>query len=143
MSVVFKSFSCMVIASMYEMIFLIFSDCSVSMKLVYFMIGSGVIKAGHEVSKVVSEKSPEESSEMTTFIFGCVFALVMDVIVGLQVTKYYPSTHMLSLRDRSRRLWAKFERRVLQIDYSSSSSTTTQFKDHRKGSMDAGDMSTC
>lgn len=113
------------------------------LKLVYFMIGSGVIKAGHEVSKVVSEKSPEESSEMTTFIFGCVFALVMDVIVGLQVTKYYPSTHMLSLRDRSRRLWAKFERRVLQIDYSSSSSTTTQFKDHRKGSMDAGDMSTC
>lgn len=124
------------------------------LKLVYFMIGSGVIKAGHEVSKVVttvSEKSPEQSEEMTVFILGCVFALVMDTIVGLQVTKYYPSKHMIMLKERFRSI----EQRVLQIDYgysaSSSSSTSmaitvtaaaARSKD-RRGSMDAIDMTTC
>ena len=37
-SVVFKSFSCMVIASMFAMIFLISSDCSVSMKPITLLL---------------------------------------------------------------------------------------------------------
>lgn len=103
------------------------------LKLVYFLIGSGVIKWNHEVSKVVSEKSDDE---MTIFIFGCIFALIMDIIVGLQVTKYYPSSHMLALQARAAKLWVKFERRVLQIDYNS-------LPRSRQASMDTSDFSTC
>ena len=100
------------------------------LKLVYFLIGSGVIKWNQEVSKVVSEESDDE---MTIFIFGCIFALIMDIIVGLQVTKFYPSRHMLALQARAAKLWVKFERRVLQIDYNS-------LRRSRRAAMDTSDF---
>jgi len=102
------------------------------MKLVYFAMSSEALKTNHEVTTVVSDKTIEESSDMTAFIFGCVFALIMDVIVGIQVTKWYPSHDMLDLQVNLRRLWRRFEIRVLRIDY-----------EYSPSSLDAGDLSSC
>ena len=93
------------------------------LKLLYFLLGSDETETVSMSMNIAEQQlpSPSEtsssSSEMTTFIFGCVFALIMDIIVGLQVTKYYPSMHMLHVQDRLRRLWIQFARRVLQMDY--------------------------
>lgn len=102
------------------------------LKMVYFVIGSGILHHRNEVTTVISADA-EEGSDMTAFIFGCVFAMVMDIIVGLQVCKYYPSHDMLALRDKAGRAWRRFEIRVLQIDYSSPSSSLASSSTANKG----------
>eukprot|EP00979_Chaetoceros_neogracilis_P010590 scaffold2512_cov232-Chaetoceros_neogracile.AAC.3 len=110
------------------------------LKMMYFILGSGILNHRNKLNTVVSSET-EEDSDMTAFIFGCVFALIMDVIVGLQVCKHYPSRDMIALQDKSRRAWKRFEIRVLQIDQSSSSLTPPIMKG-RAGSLDGNDL-TC
>jgi len=111
------------------------------LKMVYFIISSGILNHHKEVTTVIS--ADEEGSDMTAFIFGCVFALVMDIIVGLQVCKIYPSHDMMELRDKAGRAWRRFEIRVLQIDYSSQSSSLPSTPNKgRGGSLDGNDL-TC
>jgi len=110
------------------------------LKMVYFILGSGILNHHNKASTDVSTET-EEDSEMTAFIFGCVFALIMDVIVGLQVCIYYPSHDMIALQDKLRRAWRRFEIRVLQIDSTSSSSARPIIKG-RGGSLDGNDL-TC
>lgn len=110
------------------------------LKMVYFIMSSGVLFHGHGgVTKLVQqgngrivqeESSSSFSSDMSTFIVGCIFALIMDVIVGLQVCNYYPSRDMLNLMEKLNKLWRRFEIQVLQIDVASTSNVVV--KNHRK-----------
>jgi PQ loop repeat. len=112
------------------------------LKMVYFIMSSGVLFHGHGsggVNKFVQqgndrivqeESSSSFSSDMSTFIVGCIFALIMDVIVGLQVCNYYPSRDMLNLMEKLKKLWRRFEIQVLQIDVASTSNVVV--KNHRK-----------
>ncbi|GFH59267.1 hypothetical protein CTEN210_15743 [Chaetoceros tenuissimus] len=99
------------------------------MKMIYFTLELSASK--HEVARKIETN---EGSDMTVFIFGCVFAMIMDVIVGLQVTKYYPSHDMLSLKAKIRSCWRQFEIRVLQIDYNKIPHAK------QRGSMDGNDL---
>lgn len=133
------------------------------LKMVYFIMSSGVFFPGHPhhhggvIPIVVGEGGrrnnveDSSSSDMSTFIVGCIFALIMDVIVGLQVCRYYPSRDMMNLMEKLRRLWRRFEIQVLQIDIGSTSSVVGS--NHRNsfsgggggGCMDgvSGDSMTC
>lgn len=99
------------------------------MKLIYFIIGSetkqqemkhhqggGGVNVQLPVMTVPEELDEGGSSDMTIFIFGCISALIMDFIVGIQVTKWYPSHDMIHMREKLRRAWFKFEIKILRID---------------------------
>ena len=103
------------------------------LKMVYFILGSGVLKKSHEVSTVVNPvNESEEAYDMSIFIFGSISALVMDAVVGVQVTFFYPSSEMITLQKKLKDLWRGFEIRVLQID-----SATTTPKKSRTSSIDS------
>mmetsp|Transcript_1880 Transcript_1880/g.3411 ORF Transcript_1880/g.3411 Transcript_1880/m.3411 type:complete len:480 (-) Transcript_1880:788-2227(-) len=115
------------------------------LKMVYFIMSSGFLSShftnnGHDYHyhhhgvvggsgnrnvedfSSSSSSSSSSSEDMSTFIVGCIFALIMDAIVGLQVCKYYPSRDMLNLMEKLRRFWRRFEILVLQIDIGPTSS---------------------
>eukprot|EP00553_Chaetoceros_curvisetus_P010618 CAMPEP_0204617810 /NCGR_PEP_ID=MMETSP0717-20131115/4678_1 /ASSEMBLY_ACC=CAM_ASM_000666 /TAXON_ID=230516 /ORGANISM="Chaetoceros curvisetus" /LENGTH=261 /DNA_ID=CAMNT_0051631441 /DNA_START=58 /DNA_END=843 /DNA_ORIENTATION=+ len=91
------------------------------MKLIYFIIGSSsetrTRSAVPEELEALDLDEGGSSSDMTIFIFGCISALIMDLIVGIQVTKWYPSLDMKNLREKCRRWWFKFEIKILRINH--------------------------
>jgi len=114
------------------------------MKMIYFMIGSSQsmspsdgMGAGATAAAMIPTEVEDGGDNMSTFIFGCIFALIMDVIVGMQVAKWYPSHDMLDLRDRLRRMWFRFKSKVLRTSGSGGirrSSSSSWFRTKRNSS---------
>uniref|UniRef100_A0A7S3QJX8 Uncharacterized protein n=1 Tax=Chaetoceros debilis TaxID=122233 RepID=A0A7S3QJX8_9STRA len=85
------------------------------LKLVYFIISSRE-HPNQDIKQLDVISMPEESDDMTAFIFGCISALMMDFIVGYQVTSLYPSLDMVQLRDKFKKIRLMFEIKILRID---------------------------
>lgn len=76
------------------------------LKLVYFLIGSGELS---ELDGLEGEQNGEGgASTMTAFVIGSVFALVMDIIVWIQMVRWYPTTAMIEFKEKIRRYFYHF-----------------------------------
>lgn len=76
------------------------------LKIAYFLIGSGELR---ELDGMEGEQNVEGgASTMTVFVLGSLFALVMDIIVWIQMIKWYPTADMIEFKEKIRRRFYHF-----------------------------------
>ena len=81
------------------------------LKLVYFIMAYNKGAAGGTTEDVIASNSGNgvamphhhESSDMVTFMVGCLFALGLDSIVVLQLVKWYPTKQVKSFTKKMKR----------------------------------------
>jgi hypothetical protein len=83
------------------------------LKIAYFWIGSGELS---ELDGMEGEQNGDGgASTMTAFVLGSVFALIMDVMVWIQMVRWYPTPAMIEFKEKIRRRFYHF----LSVDESS------------------------
>lgn len=77
------------------------------MKLVYFMPHRSV------TDDIEYQPSPGNTTGQSVFICGSIFALVMDLLVGIQSWYWFPTHEVIEWKDSIKRRWRRFKSSII------------------------------